>query len=289
MSNLVYYSLVSNPPHNEQWIQSVRSLRRYNPDIPIYLFYYDRLDPAVQQEAVRQRVTLRDQGSYAASFAEYGNRRHAFQHYKTLHKFRYGWQLPRAEQVLYLDCDTFFFGDVENLFAKYRHGHFFAREEVMTRTSHYGYNRDWVDEEMLDRIAAEQGVQRVTPCNTGVCVMNYNIWVNLTDLYETFLDFTWRLLVGGHDPLIAPHVTEADRITALSYPSSSLWISEEIAFWLTLGKIEGLLHGSLARSDVIQGGEMDDSWSDQMLLAHYWSNGESKFFSEKTSRILLAA
>ena len=285
--NLVYYSLVGQPPHCDQWIQSIRSLRRYNRQIPVHLFYYGDLYMQVCQEAHRHNVVLHFMGDYARSFANYGNRQHAYAHFKTLHKFRNLRLLPQADQVLFLDCDTYFFADVERLFASYRKAHWYAREEVMTRRSHYGYNPDWVNEESLADVADQNQVRRTIPCNTGVCLMNHQIWLTIADCYEKFLDFAWRLLVGAHLkiepnlPVVRDYITDHDRRTAITnYPTSSVWIHEEVAVWLMLGAIPGLLDDAMNRTDVIQGGETDPMPVQPVILAHYWTSLQNKFFNQ---------
>jgi len=253
----------------------------------VHLFVYGDIDLSLNHEAYRQNVTVHRLGSYADSFAAYGNRKHAFTEFKTLHKFRLLRCLPLCEQVLYLDCDTFFFADVEQLFRKYQFSQFAAREEVMTRGSHYGYNPQWIDETGLDQIAAELNVRRVTAFNTGVCMMNRKISFQISDLYEQFLDYAWRLLVAAclkldpHLQVVADHLTEHDRINAISnYPASSIWIFEEVAMWLTLGHIPNLRDAVIEPSDVVQGSECD-AIPANTILAHYWSAGQTKFFNQR--------
>jgi len=285
--NLVYYSLVVQSPHTEQWVQSIRSLRRYNQQISVHLFYYGFLDSSTLAEADRQNVVLHSMGDYAQSFADYGNRQPVYAHFKHLHKFRNLHLLPQADQVLYLDCDTFLFADVERLFATYRDAHWYSREEVMTRRSHFGYNPGWVNEEKLADIADQNRVNRITPCNTGVVLMNHQIWLTIAEYYENFLDFSWRLVVGaiGAHMKIDPElpeirISDEDYRIAINYPAASVWIHDEIALWLTLNTIPELIDDTLNRGDVIQGSETTPMPSQPVILAHYWSSLRDKFFDQ---------
>jgi hypothetical protein len=117
--------------------------------------------------------------------------------------------------------------------------------------------------------------------------MNHQIWLTIADYYEQFLDFAWRLLVGAHLkiepnlPVVRDHITEYDRRTAITnYPTSSVWIHEEVAVWLTLGAIPGLLDDAMNRTDVIQGGETDPMPVQPVTLAHYWTSLQNKFFNQ---------
>jgi hypothetical protein len=62
-------------------------------------------------------------------------------------------------------------------------------------------------------------------------------------------------------------------------PSSNDWIVEEIALWLTLGRIPGLTHDVFGRMDVAQSTEVVDGRRIAPIVAHYFSSGEKCFFA----------
>src|ERR1700733_377668 len=113
--NLIYYSLVmaSGAVQEDQWLQSVRSLRRYNGEVPVHLVIYDVLPPRIRSEAIRSAVTIHqmcDYTEYLRALSEHGA---LLTKYPTFHKFLSLHQLPThgVSQILFLDCDTFFFDD----------------------------------------------------------------------------------------------------------------------------------------------------------------------------------
>ena len=57
---------------------------------------------------------------------------------------------------------------------------------------------------------------------------------------------------------------------------------EEIALWLTLGRVAGLTHDAFERTDVIQNGEALEIGrrSDPLpIVAHYFGGWEQRFFA----------
>jgi hypothetical protein len=198
-----------------------------------------------------------------------------------------------CSQVLYLDCDTFFFADVDILFDKYRAQELYAREEHVSRRNHFGYDPLHVDEDALVAMASQEGLRYVVPINSGVCLFNHGLWNSVGRLDVNFLDLAWRLLVGrllatsgaalacwgmGNDVMAS--INELDRTDALPFPSENDWIIEEIAFWLTLGYLPDLSQGLFPQVEVMQNGELDDraQTGGFPLLAHYFSAGEKNFF-----------
>ena len=133
ITRLVYYSLAIMPfgSREAQWIQSIRSLRRYNRDIPVQLFLFNGAPAAIIREAHRQRVEVFELGDYAQYLDGLSVHGSLLAQYPTFHKFLVLRHSPAraANHILYLDCDTFFFGDVETLFRRYGSFDWCAREE----------------------------------------------------------------------------------------------------------------------------------------------------------------
>lgn len=295
---LIYYSLANFPEDSreQQWIQSIRSLRRYNPSIPVWLFLFNDASRELLREAGRRDVQVQFLGDYREFMLRAHVRGSVLALYPTFHKFLAlaNLPLPGLTQLLYLDCDTFFFGDVNVLFDQHADHHWYAREEPRSRRSHLAYNPRHVDEILLQYIARTEKVKYVPPFNSGVCLLNGAIWERLSALRDAYLDFAWRLLCGrelsGHefefnDPRINPAVMEVitgiDRSQALPYPSANDWIIEQIALWLALGKLPKFSLGTLSAEQVLQGGEYETALAPghRCILAHYFSGGKRQFFS----------
>lgn len=291
---LVYYSLACLDRGNSErrWMRSIQSLRKHNRSVTVLLFVYGTPSPDTLTVAKRCRVDVRWCGDYSNSFGNVpAHITTALVNYPTLHKFLSLTGIPTdgIQQVLYLDCDTYFLGDVEELFAHYNVDSCYAREEALSRRSHYGYDADYLDEELLGEIARQEGLFQVAPFNTGVCLMNHGIWRELQLLGNDFCSYVWRLLIGAclwrpetvkDETLIAyilQKISDAEHRTALRYPSRNGWIIEEIGWWLTLGRVPNLTHDVFKRSDVAQDGrEYKDGAG--FLLAHYYSKNEARFF-----------
>jgi hypothetical protein len=274
VTQLVIYSLAAlgSPACERQWMNSIRTLRRFNRHVPVHLALYGQPRAETFAEADRQGVEVAFHGPYEALFAHRprGAAR-LFAANPTLHKILSLRALTERDlgQVLYLDCDTHLFGDVGQLFRRYHHLHFVAREEPGSRRSHYGYDPAAIDEDVCARTAMAEGLSFVPPYNTGVMLMNGGLWRHLGALGEEFLNFVWRLTPGA-----------APMAHRLPYPSANAWIVEEIALWLTLGRLPNLTHGTFAALDVAQNGEAATIAPDgaRPILAHYFSGWEDAFF-----------
>jgi len=297
-TRLVYYSLLVSHfgLRENQWIQSIRSLRRYNRHIPVQLFLFNGAPSAIIREADRQGVAVFELGDYLQYLNGLTMRGSLLAQYPTFHKFLALRNSPAraADQILYLDCDTFFFDDVERLFHRYGSFDWCAREEPTSRASYSPSNRFHLDEAALDSVMLAAGLHYVYPCNTGFCLMNRATWDLLDDLRIVYLDLAWRLLVGrllattqpttGWERLIyastMPEVTDWDRSRALPFPSQNHWIIDEITLWFTLGHIPNLSQALLHRDDVAQGSEIGEALcrGGSCVAVHYFSSMESAFF-----------
>jgi hypothetical protein len=287
--------------YGRQWLQSIRSLRRHNALIEVHLVHYGTVPSEMIREAERQHVTVHHVGSYRDRLEEvFPDHADALSHYPALHKILSLRFLPvmHASQVLYLDCDTFFFGDVARILLNHHSRHFYAREEPWSRRSHYGYRPAYLDEDSLARTCAAEGLEFIPPCNTGVMLFNHGVWAPIATASRSLLWYGWRLLAGiCEDKRLArecnPALREQVRLSLrrsreqppLCYPSSNWWIVEEIATLLTLGGVAGLTHDVLSRADVVQNGEYKDAEpASPPALVHYFSHLESEFF-ERVGRI----
>jgi hypothetical protein len=294
---LIYYSLArpSHAVYDAQWLQSIRSLRTYNASIPVWLFAFNGLSDPMQREAERQNVRVLLLGDYA----EFLSRRHEHGSilalYPTLHKFLVLGDAVSADitQALYLDCDTFFFDDPEKLFALPPLGHWHAREAPTSRLSRDDYDPANISEDLLEAIVANEHLSWVAPFNAGVCLLNDRFWETFVQLQDVFLDFAWRLLVGRHcsggptadaniQSAVLRVMTDGDLERALPYPSQNDWILEEIALWLTLGRVPHFSQRIFGPHDVMLGEDFRagfDLWC-RPVVAHYFTSNTQDFFAQ---------
>lgn len=292
----VYYSLAADADgvRERQWAHSVASLRRHNPDVSVVLCLYGGARDETLDAADRARVYIQPLGEYADAFGDIpAHWRDALLTYPTLHKLfslralvGAGW----LTRLIYLDCDTYCFGDITALAARYSRCDYYAREEPLTLRDDHGKDWSYIDEQALERLARAEGLTYVPPYNTGVMLFSAALARTLVTLLDDFIWYAWRLLHGAclwnpdlvGDGALTQFVRErsggGERLLALPYPSSSLWIVEEIATWLTLGRVPGLTHDVLRKSDVAQNGEFSGQ-AGKLTVAHYFTSGEQDFFA----------
>lgn len=264
MDRLVHYSLAF-PPHEErpdllwQLDASLRTLREHNATIPVWLFAYGSMPPAVAQICAEHRVAVHQQGGYVERLAALcPDGWPALAGYPLLHKFLNFRALDAAgaEQILFCDCDTVFFTDVERLFDRYGDADVVAREEVHSSRSMHGVDRSFIDEPLLARMAAADGAAVIPPFNLGVVLFNHGIWRALAPLDALIVDYAWRFAAG-----------------ALPYPSTNSWILDEVALWMALGHVPGVRTADFDPGDVAQNGEFarSDPHAAGWILCHYYS------------------
>ena len=295
---IVTYSLSSTGPaqttdYHEQLFNSVKSLRAYNGVVAIHVFLYGEHPPIFITRLEDEGVTVHHMGSYEDAIRRIRPR--AFRtlvRYPVLHKWMNFHNLAPLEpaQVLQIDCDTYFFDDVEILFDRYSDCHYYGREEPSSRASDYGYNPNYLNEDKLFALARHVGATPVNPCNIGVSMLNHGLWSEIAKRTSIFLDYVFRLLAGlARNPetrgwlwselaeVVMIDLLEQPEVSDLPFPSSNVWILDQVALWLTIGHIPGLTHGHLSREHVIQGGE--DSESASKVVHHYFGLDKTAFLS----------
>lgn len=292
---------VSRPDLLWQLEASIRSLRAHNRSSQVVVFVHhpvpDELFSRVEPLGVR--IVL--QPTYEARLAALQPRAsESLSRYPLLHKFLNFSEISAMSpsQVLLLDCDTIFCGDVDRIFDAYGDAHCVAREEPTCSRSHYGYDPAYLDETLLAHLARSQGVHPPPPFNLGVVMLNHDVWSHLANLAPVLVDLAWRFQVwmamnpptgvaAGYGEgqgvehlrenfarLVSPN--EARR--ALIYPSSNRWILDQMALWFTLGHLVGLRYRDFQRRDVIQNGEflLPEAGARTWVLCHYFNQNMSR-------------
>jgi hypothetical protein len=307
MKRLVCYSLLlqnlkRRPTLLAQIVASLKSLRAHNKSVPVHVFVYGD-EPDLPQILAPHDVTIRNQGSYEDRLVR--SLHHGSQvlcRYPLLHKLLNFAEIEALapEQVLLLDCDTFFSSDVDSLFERYSKADYYAREEPSCKRSMIGYDPYYLDEDLLDELASSEGITAPPPFNIGVVLLNNQLWRRMPP-DSLLLSYTWRFAVWmalnpgrgttaiddteiGIDYLrdrIEHFASDGDIRRALQYPSQNRWILDEFAFWLTLGHIPNITSEDFSRRDVLQGAEFSRSAAkrDEWVVCHYFSNNTESFDS----------
>lgn len=178
-------------------------------------------------------------------------------------------------QVLLCDQHTIVDGDVDALFDRCRSADLVAREERHCDRSAHGVDRRLLDQPLLARLAAQEGLPVVAPFDPAVVLLNHDLWRRFAGLQHRLVDYAWRLAVGAtlrpgpaapptpEIDLAAMRATDDDVVRALPYPSADESLLVEIAWWLTLGHLDGLRTADFGTDDVV----LDDESTDAVVRA----------------------
>ena len=121
-------------------------------------------------------------------------------------------------------------------------------------------------------------------------MLNHGVWSEVAKRTGIFLDYAFRFVAGlARNPetrgrlwpelaeVVMLDLLEQPDVSDLPFPSSNVWILDQISLWLTLGHVPGLTHGHLSRDHVIQGSEDDES--ETKVVHHYFGMDKTAFLS----------
>jgi hypothetical protein len=302
MAALVAYALelpagAPRPDLVQQLATSLHTLRARNDGIAVVLFLYGARTRELDALCDAYGVHVQEQGRYEqrlAALSPTGSA--ALAQYPLLCKYLNFRELEAlsATQVLLCDCDTVFFADVARIFERYAGADLAAREEVHSSRSPYGADRSFIDEPLLERLAAADGASVVPPFNTGVVLVSRALVQWLAYLEALVVDYAWRFLLwmalhpaageetayGELDAAEAARslAGKADVSRALPFPSANRWILDEVALWLALGHVPGLRTADFDRADVVQNGEYAGTSATRAAwtVCHYYSQNQGR-------------
>lgn len=304
--NAVYYSLLlqhngSDQKRIFQFVESLRSLRRFNTSLPVYLHLISELPESALERELAETYHLQIVRflNYPSLFAPWlPGLGEVLSLYPVLHKYL---TLPVLLQrpfrrLLYLDNDTFFHQDPELLFARYPNAVLAAREEPFSRNSLLGYSADGLDQDQYSELA--QPASALAPFNTGVVLWERLALEGLAAAMGDFLSTLVSLLKslvtspsqsfeGQFFRALGLRLSELVPTTpVLTFPGRRYWIVEQVALWLTLSRL-GLPLQLMTPSDVLQGGEEIHFQGrfQRPVVSHYFSNNTAVFFSHKDTGI----
>ncbi len=114
----VLYATTNDKHYPRMVLNSLRTLRKHNSDIPVVCVIYGNLDAAAAAQFEQMGATLFLE-------QENGKEERFFLKWSALGKIE-------SESVLFLDADTIIFDDLSKIFNRYKKKLFYARKEALT-------------------------------------------------------------------------------------------------------------------------------------------------------------
>ena len=261
MNNIVYYSYKkSNHSHvNDHELKrfdhSIRSLREFNNEIPVYLFCDDPtfIPPYFSLEYDVRVRPFEEQINHGMLF---------IYRWFNLQYFEDGEGTYRDANILYVDSDTIFYGDVQYLFDHYNYAEVFGREEFGFRhdpnTGGGKSIRKALD--YVDQCIVEAGGQdQIYKYCMGVMLFNDGIHLDIVDRLGELVELMLKI-----------------RDSKIPYPVPNPRIYDEYAMWILLSRI-GIIGGLFGVQDVTQGyvEQKHEEFFNPIVL-HYTTKGEQQ-------------
>jgi hypothetical protein len=259
--NIVYYSYKkSRHDHvNEHELRriehSIRSLRDFNTEILVYLFCDDT-----------SIIPLYFRSHYNVNvlpFVEQINHGMLF----IYRWFNLGYFNDQDVNILYVDSDTIFYGDVQYLFDHYNYAEVFGREEFGFRhdpNTGGGKNirkaLDYVDQCIVD----VGGRSQIYKYCMGVMMFRDGIHLDIVDQLPQLVELMCKIKNGS-----------------LPYPVPNPRIVDEYAMWVILSRMD-VYGGLFGIQDVTQGYvEQKHQEFFNPIVLHYTTKGEQQLAQDE--------
>ena len=260
MDNIVFYSYKKsihdhiNDHELKRFEHSIRSLRDFNDEIPVYLFCDD---PAFIPLYFRTHYNV--------------NVLPLVKQVKHGMLFIYRWfnlnYFKEEANILYVDSDTVFYGDVQYLFDHYNYAVVFGREEFGFRhdpNTGGGKNiRDALD--YVDQCIEEAGGQgHIYKYCMGVMLFNRGVHLDIVDRLGELVELMFKLKDGK-----------------IPYPVPNPRIIDEYAMWVLLSRM-GVFGELFGVQDVTQGyvEQKHEEFFNPIVL-HYTTKGEQQLAQDE--------
>ncbi len=253
LDNIVFYSYKKNNHEHinthelKRLEHSIRSLREFNNEIPVYLFCDDPalIPPYFRFHYDVNVLPFEDQPSHGMLFI-----------YKWFN-LKY---FKEEVNILYLDSDTVFYGYVQYLFDHYNYAEVFGREEFGFRHDPNiggGKNiRKGLD--YVEQCIEEAGGQgHIYKYCTGVMLFNRGVHLGIVDCLGELVELMFKLKDGK-----------------IPYPVPNPRIVDEYALWVILSRL-GVFGELFGIQDVTQGyiEEKHEEFFNPIVI-HYTTKGE---------------
>ena len=147
-----------------------------------------------------------------------------------------------------------------------------------------------LDQPLLARLAALEGLPAVPPFDPGVMLLNHDLCARLAPLAarassttrgasrsgRACARATRRSRTRGID-LAAMRITDDDVLRALPFPSADQRLLVDVAWWLTLGHVAGLDTDDFAPRHVAVGHEVAAlGTGDDWVVGHFAADGTGR-------------
>ena len=259
--NIVFYSYkINRSSHiNDHELKrldhSISSLRKFNHEIPVYLFCDDPefIPPYFSLEYDVRVLPFEKAHNHGMLFI------HKWYNLKFFDK-RSG-EFDNAN-ILYVDSDTLFYGDVQYLFDHYNYAEVFGREEFGFRHDpNTGGGKDirkaldYVDECIVDA----GGKTQIYKYCLGVMLFNNGLHLDIIDRLGELVELMLKI-----------------KDNKIPYPVPNPRIIDEYAMWVILSRI-GVIGGLFGVQDVTQGYiEQKHEEFFNPIVMHYTTKGEQQ-------------
>ena len=264
--NIVFYSYTKsrydhvNDHELKRFDHSIRSLREFNNEIPVYLFCDDPnfIPPYFSLEYNVRILPFEKQVNHGMLF---------IYRWFNLQYFEDYFAEEEDVNILYVDSDTIFYGDVQYLFDHYNYAEVFGREEFGFRhdpNSGGGKNirkaLDYVDQCIVDA----GGQDQIYKYCMGVMLFNDGIHLDIIDRLGELVELMFKLKDGK-----------------IPYPVPNPRIIDEYAMWVILSRI-GVIGGLFGVQDVTQGyiEQKHEEFFNPIVL-HYTTKGEQQLAQDE--------
>ena len=259
--NIVFYSYTKskyshvNDHEMKRFDHSISTLRDFNDEIPVYLFCDDfSIIPSHFSDEYNVIVLpFEDQPTHGMVF---------IYRWFNLQYFQDGEGTFVDANILYVDSDTIFYGDVQYLFDHYNYAEVFGREEFGFRhdpNTGGGKNiRKALDD--VDQCIVESGGQdQIYKYCMGVMLFKNVIYLEIIDRLGELVELMFKIKDGK-----------------IPYPVPNPRIIDEYAMWVILSRI-GVIGGLFGVQDVTQGYiEQKHNEFFNPILLHYTTKGEQQ-------------
>ena len=259
--NIVFYSYkINRSSHiNDHELKrldhSISSLRKFNHEIPVYLFCDDPefIPPYFSLEYDVRVLPFEKAHNHGMLFI------HKWYNLKFFDKRSGEFD---SSNILYVDSDTLFYGDVQYLFDHYNYAEVFGREEFGFRHDpNTGGGKDirkaldYVDQCIVDA----GGTTQIYKYCMGVMLFNNGLHLDIIDRLGELVELMLKI-----------------KDNKIPYPVPNPRIIDEYAMWVILSRI-GVIGGLFGIQDVTQGYiEQKHKEFFNPIIMHYTTKGEQQ-------------